>query len=250
MGKDEMRVVREALLATDCDRGKLKLWQKKYDHFIKQFPQVKEQYQRARTSTLRVEELAQRMDKLLVQEGEIDKEGQKAFTEALKELKRLQGGFANEFIISREDKEFHSTYESILKLGTKALEEPEQRLILQSEVENLLSLLKENLLKDKPEMAPLCFFYQSHTDKELVDLPPAERLARIAQVYKEEFYAPIEELLLIAIPLADSRMDALLMRNDRKSRNESELLGILWNRPGEQRPAVERAEWLIGELLR
>lgn len=245
-----MRVVREALLATGCDRNKLKQWQKKYDRFVKQQPQVREKYQRDRASTARVDELAQRMEKLLVQKEPLDREGERVFSDSFKELKRLRNTFDNEFLISGEDKEFHSTYDSILRLGMKALELEDQRLILQSEVENLLSLLKENLMRDKPDLAALCFFYQEHTDQELVSLPPSERLARIDQVYREEFYQPIEELLLTAIPQADSRMEQLLRRGDRRSRSEAEQLGILWNRPGERRPAQERASWLIGELLR
>lgn len=245
-----MRVVREALLATGCNKNNLKQWQRKYDKFMKQLPQVTEQYQRARTRTARVEELAQRMEKKLVQTQPLGREEQREFSEAMKELKRLQNSFDHELLVSHEDKELHSTYDSIISLGEGALKDQAKRLILQSEIENLLSLLKENLMKDRPDLKALCYFYQEHTDRELVDLPPAERLARISQVYKAEFCRPIEELLLIAIPQADGEMEKLLKRSDRRSRSAAEQLGILWNRPGEQRPPAERAEWLIGEILR
>lgn len=249
MEKEDWCVIREALLAAGCDKGGLKLWQKKYERLIKQLPDMRKQYYNARTSTARVEELAKSMEKLIVQGAPADRSGQKNFAEALRELKRLQGSFDNEFLISREDREFHSTYDSILKLGLKALEQEDQRLLLHSEIENLLSLVRENLEKPRPDLTQLAFFYQGHTDGELVDLPPADRLEKLAQVYREEMYAPIEELVLAAIPLADSRMEELLKRSDRKSRSEAEQLGILWNRPGEQRPASVRAEWILGELL-
>lgn len=247
MEKDDWRVVREALLAAGCDKGSVRQWQKKYERLAKQMPQVKEQYQRARNSTAKAEELAQRMEELLVQ-GTAGRETEKVFSEILREMKQLRGTFDNEFLVSREDREVHSTYDSILKLGVQALGEQEQRLLLQSEIENLLSLLKENLEKERPDFMALGFFYQEHTDGELVNLPPAERLERIAAVYREEFYRPIEELLLTAIPLADSRMEELLKGQGRRSRSEAEQLGILWNRPGEQRPAKVRAEWIIREL--
>lgn len=249
MEKEDWSVIREALLAAGCDKNKLKQWQKKYEKLLKQLPDMRKQYHNARTMTTRVEELAKGMEKWLVQETMVDRNGQKDIAEALKEMKRLQGSFDNEFLISREDREFHSTYDSILKLGLKALEQEDQRLLLQSEIENLLSMLRENLEKIRPDLTQLAFFYQGHTDEELVNLPPAERLEKVAQVYREELYTPIEELVLAAIPLADSRMEELLKRGDRKSRSEAEQLGILWNRPGEQRPASVRAEWILGELL-
>ena len=54
----------------------------------------------------------------------------------------MQNNFDHEFLVNKEDQEFHSTYDTILRLGMKALNASDQKLLLQSEIENLLALLK------------------------------------------------------------------------------------------------------------
>ena len=72
----------------------------------------------------------------------------------------MQNNFDHEFLVSKEDQEFHSTYDTILRLGMKALNASDQKLLLQSEIENLLALLKENLEKEEPKIEALTFYYQ------------------------------------------------------------------------------------------
>ena len=91
----------------------------------------------------------------------------------------MQNNFDHEFLVSKEDQEFHSTYDTILRLGMKALNASDQKLLLQSEIENLLALLKENLEKEEPKIEALTFYYQLGSDQELAQLPPAEKLEKL-----------------------------------------------------------------------
>lgn len=253
-GKDDLKELREALAVCGCDMNAFKSWQRQYEKLMKQMPSVRGQYESALCAAQEAYETAQELERMLVEaktvyDGSPDQETVKEFTAMLKSLKKMQGSYAHEFVISRDDREFHSTYESIVKLGAKALEQPQQRLILQSEIENLLALLKENLEREKPVLHALCFFYQEHSDMELQDLSPTARLERIGQVYRTEFTDPISKMLLECIAQADSRQEELEAAADRQAKKEAQQLKLLWNRPGEQRHSSERTKRILQELM-
>lgn len=248
-GKDDLKELREALAVCGCDMNAFKSWQRQYEKLMKQMPSVRKQYESALCTTQEVYGTAQELERMLVAAETADKNIAKEFAEMLKNLKKVQNTFNHEFIISRDDREFHSTYGSILKLGAKALEQPQQRLILQSEIENLLALLKENLEREKPKLHALCFFYQEHSDMELQDLSPAARVERIVQVYRSEFTEPVSRMLLECIPQADRRQEELAASADRRAKKEAEQLKILWSRPGEQLQVTERAKRILQELM-
>ena len=137
-GKDEeIEKIKAALVATDSDMAAFKSWQKKYEKLNRQWQSTQMQYENARVATEWMNDGARQMERMLTGEKTYDK---KEFAQIIKEMKRRQNGFDHEFLISREDREFHSTYDTIIRLGTKACEAPEEKLILQSEIENLLAL--------------------------------------------------------------------------------------------------------------
>ena len=173
---DFVENVKSALAAVDCDMGAFRSWQKMYDKLKKKKSEQEDRYRRCREQTKRVQEDAQLMEHMLTTAQSVDG---KEFGRLLKDLRQMQNSFDHEFLVSKEDQEFHSTYDTILRLGTKALNAPDQKLLLQSEIENLLALLKENLEKEEPEIAALTFYYQFGSDQELAQLPPAEKLSKI-----------------------------------------------------------------------
>ena len=118
------------------------------------------------------------------------------------------------------------TYDTILRLGTKALNAPDQKLLLQSEIENLLALLKENLEKEEPEIAALTFYYQFGSDQELAQLPPAEKLSKITYLYECEFRRPILRLLESGISSARQQKRTYETATDRGSRKKYETLQV------------------------
>ena len=175
---DFVENVKSALAAVDCDMGAFRSWQKMYDKLKKKKSEQEDRYRRCREQTKRVQEDAQLMEHMLTTAQSVDG---KEFGRLLKDLRQMQNSFDHEFLVSKEDQEFHSTYDTILRLGTKALNAPDQKLLLQSEIENLLALLKENLEKEEPEIAALTFYYQFGSDQELAQLPPAEPILRLLE---------------------------------------------------------------------
>jgi hypothetical protein len=240
---EELERVRTALAATGADMSAFRRWQKSYEKVNKQWPAVQSRYQDALLDTRQVEELAGHMEHMLIESRLLDRG---AFAHILKELKRMQNTFDNEFLISREDVEFHSTYDTLLRLGTRALDSPAQRLILQSEVENLLDLLRENLAKPSPDPRKLSLFYQYGTDKELAVLPPDERLAKVERVYEARFARPIMELLSEAVQRADHMAVQLRGCDDRKSRKTFAAIHVLLETRGTPQ---ERARGILEVLM-
>ena len=176
--------------------------------------------------TKRVQEDAQLMEQMLIAEQTADR---KEFGRLLKDLRQMQNNFDHEFLVSKEDQEFHSTYDTILRLGMKALNAPDQKLLLQSETENLLALLKENLEKEEPKIEALTFYYQLGSDQELAQLPPAEKLEKITYFYEREFRQPILQLLENGISRAGQLKDIYEAATDRASRKKYEMLQVLFD---------------------
>lgn len=223
---DFVENVKSALAAVDCDMGAFRSWQKMYDKLKKKKSEQEDRYRRCREQTKRVQEDAQLMEHMLTTAQSVDG---KEFGRLLKDLRQMQNSFDHEFLVSKEDQEFHSTYDTILRLGTKALNAPDQKLLLQSEIENLLALLKENLEKEEPEIAALTFYYQFGSDQELAQLPPAEKLEKITYFYEHEFRQPILQLLENGISRAGQLKDTYEAATDRASRKKYEMLQVLFD---------------------
>ena len=216
-GRDDLKEIREALQICGCDMNAFKRWQRKYEKLVKQMPSVREQYENALRTTQEVYVIAQELERLIVQNQIRERENMKDFSALLKDLKKVQNSFDHEFIISREDREFHSTYESILRLGTKALEDVQQKLILQSEIENLIALTKEGLERERPELFALTFFYLEHSNAELAELNFAQKVDRVMQIYNNDFIKPIENQLIFCIKQAQAISDRYEGCLDKKS---------------------------------
>lgn len=246
-GKDEaIEKIKAALVATDSDMAAFKSWQKKYEKLNRQWQSTQMQYENARVATEWMNDGARQMERMLTGEKTYDK---KEFAQIIKEMKRRQNGFDHEFLISREDREFHSTYDTIIRLGTKACEAPEEKLILQSEIENLLALLKEALEKERPSAWKLGFFLMNHTEKELEDLPAGDKLACIDQVYEKQFLTPIVTLLAGAIERADTKRAECRNTTDRRSRKFLEATEILDNAGGADDSVQERVKRVAAQIV-
>lgn len=246
--EEDLKKLKTAMQAMDCDTAVLRNWQRSYEKARKQLPSVMERYHSARNTIVRVEDIMKQLEQKLIDVADWDRQELKELQSALKELKKMQNTFDHELLVSREDKEFHLTYDTILKLGAKMGSRHENRIILQSEIENILALLKEDLEKDRPDFFALSFFYLNHTDKDLIDLPPVERLERIDDIYQTEFLDLLCSPLTRAIVKSDGLQDSLEHADDRKARRVSEEIRILWNKEGEHLTAEERAKNLVEGL--
>ena len=244
--KDDTDRLKEALAATGTDMNEFRSWQKLYDKRNKQLETVRTRYEQARQCGEQAMTDAGRIEELLTGETQTDS---KAILLLLKDLKRLQNRFDHEFLVSKEDQELHSTYEAILRIGAEALEDPSKRLIFQSEIENLMVLLGENLEKEAVDPGKLSFFYLNHTDEELAELPPAERFGLVDRIYEEEFLSPIRQMVEDALWRADAEREAFRGNSDRKSVRYLEAITILPEKQGEDPKIQERANRVLADVL-
>lgn len=246
-GKDEkLEEIKEALAATGADMTVFRNWQKLYEKLNRQWHSAQTQYENARVSTEWVDTEVRRMEGMLT--GEIPFDA-KVFAQIVREMKRRQNSFDHEFLISSKDHEFHSTYDTIVRLGVKACEEPAQKLILQSEIENLLALLKEALTRERPSAWKLGFFMINHTINELTELPPAERLVCVERIYETEFVKPIITLVIDTIGIADEQRQLYEGATDRRGRRFLDATAILDNGDGEEDTLQQRAERIVGQMI-
>lgn len=244
--KDETDRLREALAATGCDMNLFRNWQKQYEKRNRQLDAVRARYEQARQCGEQAMTDAGRIEELLTGDTQTDT---RAVSLLLRDLKRLQNRFDHEFLVSKGDQELHSTYEAILRFGAEAVEDPSKRLIFQSEIENLMVLLGENLEKEAVDPGKLSYFYLNHTDEELTVLPPSERLALVNRIYEEEFLRPIRQMVEDAIWQADEQREAFQGNSDRKSTRFLESIAILPEKSGADSDVQERAERVLSEVL-
>ena len=244
--KDETDRLKDALAATGTDMNQFRSWQKLYDKRNRQLEGVRTKYEQARQCGEQAMTDAGRIEELLTGETQTDT---KAILLLLKDLKRLQNRFDHEFLVSKEDQELHSTYDAILQFGADVVEDPKRRLIFQSEIENLIALLGENLEKESVDPEKLSFFYLNHTDEELAELPPLERFQLVDRIYEEEFLRPIRQMVEDALWRADEERNAFQGNSDRKSSRYLETISIFPEKTEGSSDVEERAKKVLSEVL-
>lgn len=194
---DSLKGLKKELKNAGADISFVKIWQKTYDKVKKQTVTIEGQYTKAKTELVIVMDCLKRLETLLIaaNENAVGLDLKKEIALLVKELKKYQGGFNLEFLISKEDKEFHLIYETILSLCEKKVSEKKTVLILQSEVENLMAIAKEALEKKWPDFRAMAYYYLGHTDREIYALPHQEKLSVVSKYYFDEFYNPMRQVI-------------------------------------------------------
>jgi hypothetical protein len=198
---DSLKDLKRELKAVGADLSYVKKWQKNYDKVKKSYPILENQYIKAKADLNAVMKCLKEMEQMMISatvNSDI-RSIRERMNHCAKEMKKYQKGFNHEFLIGKEDKEFHLTFSTILSLCEKDMKEKRERLILQSEVENMMSITKEALEKVWPEFRELAYFYIEHTDKELSELPHQEKIQLVRKLYKEEYYDPMKKVLVAAL---------------------------------------------------
>ena len=188
---DSLKDLKKELKESGVDMKAVRNWQNYYDKIKRTKPQLEGQYQTAKRELETVLSLLKEAEKLLISD-EPDREKLQDFA---KELKKYRGHFNHEFLISKEDSDFHLTFESILNLCNKDMGVRSDVLVLQSEVENLIALTTEALNKEWPDFCEMAFYYIERTDKEIFDLPHSDKVAKVHRVYENEFLKPMRECM-------------------------------------------------------
>lgn len=187
-GEDSLKGLKKELKVVGADMSFVKGWQKSFDKVKKNSGQIEAQYTQAKTELEQVRTILKQMEEILIaREGKL--------SECEKGLKKYQGHFNQEFLIGKEDKEFHLTYQTILNLISEKRKTQKEVLILQSEVENILAVTEEALEKTWPDFRALAYFYLNRTDRDISDLPHADKVAEVNRLYEVEFLKPMREEL-------------------------------------------------------
>ncbi len=96
----------------------------------------------------------------------------------------------------------------------------------------ICSALLQNVEKEEPEIAALTFYYQFGSDQELAQLPPAEKLSKIAAyLYECEFRRPIAAFGIWYFWRARQQKRTYETATDRGSRKKYETLRSLDGQP-------------------
>jgi len=196
-GEDSLKGLKKELKAAGADMSFVKGWQKSFDKVKKGSVQLENQYTKVKEDLEQVHTLLKDMESALIAvKSDMDNsEFVSRVSNAAKELKKYQGCFNHEFLISKEDKDFHLTYQTLLSLCNKGFKEQREVLIMQSEVENILAVTEEALEKEWPSYLAMAYFYIDRTDREIFDLPHSDKVAEVNRIYETEFLAPMKQVL-------------------------------------------------------
>ena len=170
-----------------ADMAVVKSWLRTYTRTRRSAVNVAVRYYGEKENLEYLLERLKRLEELIIGYNNLEADDKKEFLGIIRDFKKVQGNFDDEFLISKADGDFHSTLESIVKLGPKYADNHENGIILQSEVENLIALTKEGLEREHPDLFALAYYYLSHTNKELEEMPFAEKVREIERRYRTEF---------------------------------------------------------------
>ncbi len=185
---DSLKALKKELKAAGMDMPFIKDWQKSYDKVKKQSAMLKAQYTQAKSDLQAVYQTLKEMEQKLIA-GALD------LSSEARALKQYKMSFNQEFLIGKEDKEFHLTFQTIVSLCERKLSTQKDVLILQSEVENLLAVTKEALEKEWPAFRAMAYFYINRTDKDILDLPHVDKVEYVERIYEDEFVKPMFQVL-------------------------------------------------------
>ena len=194
---DSLKGIKKELKTAGADISFVKEWQKSYDKVKKQSPIIEGQYIKSKEELETVMDILKGMEQSLIDAKDAWNlfQVKKTLSNYAKDMKKYQNSFQYEFLIGKEDKEFHLTYEAILSLCEKEGSEQKELLILHSEVENLMAITKEALEKQWPDFKEMAYFYLGHTDREIFELPHQDKVQVVRKMYKDEFYNPMKQVM-------------------------------------------------------
>lgn len=216
-GDEEVKKIKAAFVAANADMSLVRPWLKVYERTRKDALICMGRYFRGKENLERLLAELNELEEMIRQCEILEGNRKLRFLDIIKDFKKLQGTFDDEFLISKEDKDFHTTLEAIVKLGPLYANKQENGVIFQSEIENLIALSKEGLERERPELFALTFFYLNHNNEELSELNFSQKIERVMEVYQNDFIAPIETTLIFCIKQAQAIKDRYEGNTDKKA---------------------------------
>ena len=218
MGLDqEEKDLKNAMQVAGANMSEVKEWLKVYEKTRKASLTVAGQYYDVRNCLMKLLEDSMQMESILRTGIGISGQQGQQFREILKTMRKQRGIFDSEFLISKADKDFHTTFDAVVMLGTKFVEEQQNGILLQSEIENLIALIQEGLEREKPDLFALSYFYLKRSNKELENLTFPEKVTKVMRVYQTEFISGIQKQIVACMKQCDNLCEQCEGRTDKKS---------------------------------
>lgn len=198
---ETLKEIKKAVSVTAVNPDGFKAWVKDYERVSKQMNGTYDSYTHAKSSLLEVEQLLVELEALLKEyaskdESAWDKEQRNRVHELGKQLKQRLGRQTHDFLVDEENSEYHSIYQCIVSESNTFQGEAPRRIMLLSEVENLLAMIREIKGRRRPNLNHLAYQYTYGKVKNLKELPYQDKLQHLQQVYLSDFYEPIERILI------------------------------------------------------
>ena len=188
---ENIKRIKKALRQAGAYGKSEKQWCRFYRKIKRSSLKVAARHHAVKASLERILEECRFLTEMLSGTGALAPAQERKLAEILADLKKTGPGLDYEFLISKADQEFHTTLDSVVRLGEAYLQKGGDRLLLQSEAENLLWLTREGLEKEKPDLFRLACFYERHGDAELRELAYDKRLTTVEEIWDREFCQPI-----------------------------------------------------------
>lgn len=213
---EPLKPLRQELKSVGVDTTVLREWLKTYEKVNNNYSRVEKLYISEREKLLQLQQILKDLEKSFTT-GE---DARTAVRPLMMQLKNLKSFAGHEFLIDKGNTEFELTFSRLQKQSNSLQNYSSQdMLFLQSEVENLIDMVREALEKDMPDLHALSYFELTQKTSMLSDLPHQEKVRKIRRIYECEFLKPMEGILSEAMDKADISMP-LLSSNKDKTKEE------------------------------
>lgn len=208
----ELKRLTKGLKKAGADRNQVRSWLKDAKQLTKKKPKYAQEYVEALGAQRRVERSAKDLEKVLILAGEekLDATQKTRWENAVADLVACNREWIHPFLVAEDDREYQMVYEAVLRMGITAQSEKKERVLLQSEVENLLAMTGEILEHKMPDITAYCYFCMKHENKELLDLSPAERRKKITSIFETEYITEIQTMINQVLS-GEQRQEALAL---------------------------------------
>lgn len=209
---EPLKPLRQELKSIGADGPVLRDWLKTYEKVNNNYAKVEKLYTFEREKLVQLQQILIALEKCFTN-GTDAKTMVSPLMVQLKNLKNLTG---HEFLIDKGNTEFELTFSRMQKQSNSIQNYTSQdMLFLQSEVENLIDMVKEALEKEIPDLHALAYFELTQKASTLSDLPHLEKVRKIRRIYECEFIKPMAEMMSVAMDKADISMPILSANKDK-----------------------------------
>lgn len=199
--------IKRALAVTGGDSDAFKNWYKDFEKLRKQFEDSYTTYYSAKDSMEDVLVMLIEFEKFLADTREWNRDTLRLVEKTIKEMKKEQGKQFHPFLVEADYTDYRTTYESIVRQGASFKGVESDRILLQSEVENLLAIIRETKARKSPNTNHVAYMVCFNRLEEVSDIPYEDKIANMAKIYGKDFYQPIYEILVENIAKADRMLE-------------------------------------------